>query len=182
MIRTLQGWVQLAGTVLWSLDFKGWTGLVGTQVTGPGGTAWEGAPAWTAWEGAPALGRGHVWPWRIPGDQVTGEVAAPPSPPAQLPPSPGAGLAVNSLFQCRCLTRRREGTKALPFGLAWLFPVSQDLFATPASLSAPFSTDGTRLTPGRASFMTSGPADCSRRQWCVPSFLQATRATQCFVC
>lgn len=51
-----------------------------------------------------------------------------------------------------------RGPKPCPLGCHRLFPVSRDHFAVQAP-SAPFSTDGTILTPGKAAFMTTVPAD-----------------------
>lgn len=66
-------------------------------------------PRWAAGEGAPTSVWGRVWPLRIPKDQVTGKGGSTrPSPPALLPPQPGAGTAATSPVQCRCLAVGRD--------------------------------------------------------------------------
>ena len=64
---------------------------------------------------APGSGWGRVCPRRIPEDRVTGAGGG-PSPPAPLPPWPGAGTAVSFLIQCRCLSGRWVRTQPQPSG------------------------------------------------------------------
>lgn len=143
------------------------------------GLGWWG-PRWQDL-GQPGKGRqpragGASGPGAFLGIRLPEKTAAPPSPPAQLPPSPGAGWAFNSLFTAGVSPAAGRRPRPCPLGWHRFFPVSPDHFAIPAPPSAPFSTDRTRWTPGRASFMTSVPADCSLRLWCVPNVSQAQKS------
>lgn len=137
------------------------SGLAGTQVAGPSGEARKGRQ--------PRAG-GMSGPSAFLGIRLLGLPLLPLLPSfrprleqdGQSTPSSSAGVSPAA----------GRGPRPCPLGWHRLFPVSQDHFAISAPLSAPFSTDGTRLTPGRASFMTIGPADCSLRLWCVPNFSQ----------
>lgn len=95
-------------------------GLTGIQVAGLCGASEEGAPA---------TGEGRGAFLRI-GLRV--KTAAPPSPPAPLPPSAVAGWAVNSPVQRRCFYNHREGTQSLSSGLAPAL----------SSLTGPFCSSG----------------------------------------
>lgn len=71
-----------------------------------------------------------------------------------------------------------------PCLLGWhrLFPVSRDHFAIQAP-SAPFSTDGTILTPGRAGFMTTSLLTAIRGCDVFPAFHRQgeSRSVQCLL-
>lgn len=146
-LRTPQGWGDVPG---------GWDPQAG------GGGA--GGPPRAAGGGAPASGGGRVWPRRIPEDQVTGAGGGPAPRPrfrplleqeTQAPPRPGAGV-------CPAAGR---GRRLCPLGRHQVFPVAPEHFSDEETdaPSAPFSTEGTRLTSGRACFTTGGPVDCFPR-------------------